>query len=71
MAAYPNPFNPSTKIVYTIPAHGEVWVDIHNVQGKVDQRPAGVEEDRPCEVSAQRRRALGYYYNEGIGSTQN
>ncbi len=32
--AYPNPFNPSTKIGFTLPEPGDVWMTVYNVQGK-------------------------------------
>ena len=31
---YPNPFNPSTTIQYSIPATGDVTIDIYDVQGR-------------------------------------
>ncbi|MBW7871794.1 MAG: T9SS type A sorting domain-containing protein, partial [Ignavibacteria bacterium] len=40
--AYPNPFNPSTKISYTVPSPGEVTLSIYNVSGElVEQRILG------------------------------
>lgn len=30
---YPNPFNPATKIAYTIPAEGDVTLDVYNTLG--------------------------------------
>ena len=32
---YPNPFNPSTKINYSIPNNGNVIVKIYNIQGRL------------------------------------
>ena len=34
LAAYPNPFNPATTICYSLPASGEVSVEIYNVKGR-------------------------------------
>lgn len=31
---YPNPFNPSTSIAYSIPAAGEVTLEVYNIQGQ-------------------------------------
>ncbi|MFV1884294.1 MAG: T9SS type A sorting domain-containing protein [Balneola sp.] len=31
---YPNPFNPSTRIAYSIPASGEVTLEVYNIQGQ-------------------------------------
>ena len=31
---YPNPFNPSTSIAYSIPASGEVILEVYNIQGQ-------------------------------------
>ena len=47
LAAYPNPFNPTTRIVYTMPAAGTVSVRVHDLAGRVvrtlvdGSRPAG------------------------------
>ena len=44
---YPNPFNPVTKIVYTVPRRGRVMLTVYNVLGQkvaqlVDEvKPAG------------------------------
>ena len=35
LANYPNPFNPSTTISYSIPADGNVNVSIYNVKGQL------------------------------------
>ena len=40
--AYPNPFNPSTKISYTVPSTGGVTISIYNVSGELlEQRDLG------------------------------
>jgi hypothetical protein len=31
---YPNPFNPETKIVFSLPESAEVQLDIHNIKGQ-------------------------------------
>jgi hypothetical protein len=47
---YPNPFNPATRVVFTLPRDGEVTVELFNVAGRhvrtlVDEvRPAGRHE---------------------------
>jgi hypothetical protein len=33
ISAYPNPFNPSTTIRYTVPSHGRVTVAIYDARG--------------------------------------
>jgi ligand-binding sensor domain-containing protein len=33
LANYPNPYNPETKIVYTIPKSGKVKLEVFNIQG--------------------------------------
>ena len=37
-APYPNPFNPSVHLRYTIPMPGRVTVDIYNILGQRIQR---------------------------------
>ena len=32
--AYPNPFNPSTTIAYTLPAAGEVRLEVFDIAGR-------------------------------------
>jgi hypothetical protein len=47
LQAFPNPFNPSTKIQFSMPAEGLVTLRIYNLQGQLvrdllhEQRPAG------------------------------
>ena len=35
LANYPNPFNPETKIDYTIPKSGKVKLEVFNIQGSL------------------------------------
>lgn len=47
LTAYPNPFNPTTRVVYTVPAAKAVTVRVHDLTGRVvrtlvdGSRPAG------------------------------
>ncbi|MBW7872447.1 MAG: T9SS type A sorting domain-containing protein [Ignavibacteria bacterium] len=42
LVTYPNPFNPSTKISYTVPSTGGVTISIYNVSGElIEQRDLG------------------------------
>jgi len=47
MPAYPNPFNPSTKIAYVLPRAARVTVDVFDVSG----RRIGVLKSRELEVA--------------------
>ncbi len=48
VSAYPNPFNPSTNIRYTIPEPGSVKISLHDITGRVvseremEYLPAGI-----------------------------
>ena len=33
-SVYPNPFNPSTELTYTLPSSGEVTLTIYDLQGR-------------------------------------
>ncbi len=35
VAAWPNPFNPSTQVKFTVPAAGSVILDIYDIQGRL------------------------------------
>jgi flagellar hook assembly protein FlgD len=35
VTSYPNPFNPQTKIVFTLPERGHVTVKIYNLRGEL------------------------------------
>jgi hypothetical protein len=35
LSVYPNPFNPSTTISYTLPIAGEVTIAVYDVQGRL------------------------------------
>ena len=41
---YPNPFNPSTTIVYSIGSPGRVLVQIYDVQGRLVQTPVNAQK---------------------------
>ncbi len=45
IASYPNPFNPTTTIRYTLPAPGRVSISIHDVRGARVARL--VDEEKP------------------------
>jgi hypothetical protein len=64
VAVYPNPFNPSTNIAYTIPARGEVWIDVHDVQGKLVDRLLDGVTHGPGEYTVRYRPTLatGIYF---------
>jgi photosystem II stability/assembly factor-like uncharacterized protein len=34
LAAYPNPFNPSTQLIYTLPASGVIQLAVYDIQGR-------------------------------------
>jgi hypothetical protein len=42
---YPNPFNPSTTIAYSLPAGGEIRLSVYNVKGQMIREL--VNEERP------------------------
>lgn len=50
IGAYPNPFNPSTRIVFQVPTPGLVQLDVYNLQGtriktlRDEEVPAGRQE---------------------------
>jgi FlgD Ig-like domain len=49
---YPNPFNPSTIISYSLPYEGQVSLDIYNVKGQlVKQLAAGSQLEGYYEVT--------------------
>jgi hypothetical protein len=63
-ANYPNPFNPTTTIVYSVPVRSRVRLDVYNVLG---QRIATlVDEEQAASVSAVQWRPTGagglYFY---------
>lgn len=33
--AYPNPFNPATRLDYSLPARGRVWINVYDVGGRL------------------------------------
>jgi len=48
---YPNPFNPSTTIIYNLPATSEVTVAVFNVQGKLIKELIKGEKREPGSYS--------------------
>ena len=60
---YPNPFNPVTKIEYTVPRAGELTLKIFNVRGELVRTLIDglVEQQRAHHVGRhQRRRLVGF-----------
>jgi hypothetical protein len=47
--AYPNPFNPVTKIAYSVKDAGPVTIDVYNVAGKVVRTLLNTEVDAGAE----------------------
>ena len=50
--AYPNPFNPETKLTYSLPVSGEVILNIYNITGKqVDTLVQGHQSSGSHEIT--------------------
>ena len=53
---YPNPFNPSTRIIFDLPADGEVGLEVYNMLGQkvleIPETPFAAGSQRSIEVDA-------------------
>ena len=52
MKTYPNPFNPETKLTYSLPSTGEISLNVYNINGKlVDTLIKGQQSSGSHEIT--------------------